>query len=251
MAISVSRLWRSAVFQQLSHNGKLCYIYLITSPGVNLLGLLSTTPESIGFDLKLTDQELRDAVKELIPKLIETFKVEGLVYFFVHGHFSTLARSITVSKKAKKELKELPEAVVSKMDQLGLIPDIEQHTEFKPPSVEEIEEYGISQGHLLDGKFITQFYEGKAKMFRKSKGWYDSRGKEIRDWKAKMRNVWFKDENKIEECKDAPSGFKHFVVKDPSGRLVAPKSWRQGLPYSGNGIADDMLLQKEYKKRKG
>lgn len=251
MAISVTRIWRAGTFQQLSHNAKLCYIYLITSPGVNSLGLLNTTPESIGFDLKLDDQELRAAVRELIPKLIETFVVEGQVYFYIHGHFSTLARSITVSKKAKKEFKELPEAVVEEMERRHLIPDIEQHTEFKPPSVEEIEQYGVSQGHLLDGKFITQFYEGKAKLFRKSTGWYDSRGKEIRDWKAKIRNVWCKDENKIEECKEAPKGFSHFIVKDVGGRLVAPKSWRDGLPYSNNGIADDMLLQKEYKKRKG
>jgi uncharacterized protein YdaU (DUF1376 family) len=62
----------------------------------------------------------------------------------------------------------------------------------KSPTIQEVEEYFISNG------FSKQAAK-KAHSYYEAGGWKDSTGKKVRNWKQKMQGVWFKDENKIIE----------------------------------------------------
>jgi hypothetical protein len=246
MAVNVSRLWRDGVFQSYTPEAKLLYIYLVTSPNLNSLGLLNITPNSAMFDLEMEEAEFRRACKLLTSSAtVSIFKVSGQVYFFITAHFATLPKSITVSKRATKDLTALPDDVKEELDRLGLTPDIEKHSEFIPPTTDEVEQYSLSKGYLVNAQEFIEFYENGAKRFGK-KGWYDSRGKSVKDWRAKLRKVWFKDENKLKECKDAPKGYEFFAIKYEGG-LISPDFWSKGLPMSKKGLAPSKMLQREYK----
>lgn len=247
MAVNVSRLWREGRFQSLSREAKLLYIYLVTSPNLNTLGLLNTSPESVLFDLSYNRDEFREACREIQRVFVKIFKVEHQVYFFVQDHFATLPKSVTVSKKAHKDISKMSKGVVEYMEEEGLMPDIEKHVEFNAPTVKEIEEYALSKGYLIEAKVVIDFYEGKAKLFGK-KGWYDSKGKAVKDWRAKLRKIWFKDENKLEKCDDAPKGFEYFFVKE-NDKNITPDKWKDGLPVSNSGFLETKILQREFKKK--
>lgn len=248
MAVNVSKLWREGRFQSLSRDAKLLYIYLSTSPNINTLGLLNASPDSIQFDLSQSDSDFRKACVEVRDAgYVIIFKVGPQVYFYLPDHFPTLPKSVTVSKRVSKDIAKLPKDVVKYLDASGLIPDVDKHVEFKAPTVEDIESYALSKGYLVDAQAIIEFYEGKAKLFNK-KGWYDSRGKAVKDWRGKLRKIWFKDENKLEKCEGAPKGFEYFFVKE-NGRNITPDKWKDGLPVSNGGFLETKILQREYKKK--
>jgi phage replication O-like protein O len=64
---------------------------------------------------------------------------------------------------------------------------------FTPPDLEDVVNYFFSNGYTKEsGKKAFEYYhEGD---------WKDSRGKQVLNWKQKMRGVWFKPENEIKEC---------------------------------------------------
>ena len=160
MAVNVTKLWREGRFQSLELHSKLLYIYLITSPNLNTVGLLNIAPQSIKSDLNLDEKEFRTACGKLRDSsFIKIFAVDDQIYFSVPDHFPTLAKSVAISKKATKELDSLPENVLETAQTLGLIPDIEKHVEFNAPTPEEIEAYAVSKGHLVDAKVVIEFYE--------------------------------------------------------------------------------------------
>ncbi len=244
MAINIGRLWRDSSFYKLDIRSKLLYVYLSTSPNINSLGLLNLNIKVSEIETGLSDNDFRSACKELISKgYIIVYGSKKGAYFFVKGHFGTLPRSVSVSKRANKDILSIPNTVLDKMVVDGVLPDIEQHSDFTAPDSKEVEEYSISQGYLVNGKDFVDFYEGNAKRLGKSKGWYDGRGKEVRDWKAKLRKVWFRNADKIPEHRDAPKGFEHYVTWDDNGNIIFPKGWRKGLPYGDNMYEDKLLIK--------
>ena len=61
---------------------------------------------------------------------------------------------------------------------------------FTPPSLSEVEIYFSENGYNKEVGI-------KAWMGYDAANWFDSKGNPILNWKQKMINVWFKDENKI------------------------------------------------------
>lgn len=57
------------------------------------------------------------------------------------------------------------------------------------PSPSEITQYAKDNGYDLDGTRIYEYY--------RDLGFKDSRGNQIKNWKNKIRNVWFKPEHRI------------------------------------------------------
>ncbi len=62
---------------------------------------------------------------------------------------------------------------------------------FTAPTADEVTNYAARLGHKVDGKAFVQHYE--------SKGWKDSTGRAVKNWKGKVRSVWCRDENKIDK----------------------------------------------------
>lgn len=59
---------------------------------------------------------------------------------------------------------------------------------FTPPKLDDVEKYFFENGYTKNsGKKAFQYYD--------CADWKDSRGQPVKNWKQKMRGVWFKPEN--------------------------------------------------------
>jgi len=65
-----------------------------------------------------------------------------------------------------------------------------QKKKFDPPSKEDVVKYFIENEY--DGNKGAEAFE-----FYDCADWFDSRGNKVKNWKQKMRGVWFKEDNKI------------------------------------------------------
>lgn len=61
---------------------------------------------------------------------------------------------------------------------------------FTPPTLDEVKAYFKENGY-------TEQSAEKAFYYYEEGGWKDSHNNKVKNWKQKMRGVWFKDENKI------------------------------------------------------
>lgn len=68
---------------------------------------------------------------------------------------------------------------------------------FAPPTLEEVKSYFAENG-------FTEESAKRAYLYYDTGSWRDSQGKKVKNWKQKMRGVWFKDENKIKSGDDFP-----------------------------------------------
>ena len=59
------------------------------------------------------------------------------------------------------------------------------------PTAQEVEDYAESLGY-------TNFHRGQKFVDTYAPDWIDTRGKPVKDWKAKLRNVWLRDLKKPE-----------------------------------------------------
>lgn len=67
-----------------------------------------------------------------------------------------------------------------------------EKAKFIPPTIEEVKEYFRQNGYSDEG--ATRFFKGYSEA---NPPWTDREGKQIRSWKTKAQQVWFKPENKL------------------------------------------------------
>lgn len=245
MAIKVGKLWREPTFLDLSSEAKLLYIYLITAQGLDALGLINIRPQDIRHDLDMEDEVFKDACGELNDGLVKFLGIGKNIWVMVKGHFATLPKSDVTYKRFQKDLDALPGEVIGVVQDLGLMPDIDDIDNFEAPTPEEVEDYGLSLGYIINGKEFIEFYEGHAKRLGR-KGWFDGRGKQVKDWKGKLRNVWTRRAEKLNPVDGAPEGYEFFYAKD-GDRVVQATRWKDGRPY-GSNIVEDKILQGKFNK---
>lgn len=248
MPVKISRLWSNTKFQNLATDSKLLYIYLATNPNIMSVGVIDLNIDLVTLQLNSTIEVMRSSVKELKDKgYVEVFKCEDSLYFVVIDHFNTLPKADTTVARANKELKSLPYKLVENLAKLG-IETSRKIVSFEIPSNEEILEFAASKGYLIDANMFSKYYEDQGKRFGKEGQWVDGRGKQVKDWRAKLRLVWFKDENKLKEVKGAPKGFEYFYIQFED-KNAYPDYWKDGKPFSKNFVVTKEL-QKEYERRK-
>ena len=247
MSSRVSKLFRNAWFQKQSMVTKLLYIYLTENSNLNTVGVFVPNIQVICIELGISLEELRESVCVLIAKkLLYVQQIEGTTYFIVPSHFQSLPKSTSSIEKVNKALSTLPTDLVDLLKTLGINTDSKVRV-FKKPTEQEVSEYSLSLGHLIDGKEFIRYYDETSDRYGKSTIWVDGRGTEVKDWKAKLKKIWCKDENKIKTFDDAPEGFKSFYVLE-KGVIVTPDGWRNGKPYSKN-LTSDILIKREYERR--
>tara|TARA_R110000822_G_scaffold5266_10_gene22619 strand:+ start:1759 stop:2511 length:753 start_codon:yes stop_codon:yes gene_type:complete len=247
MAVKVSKLWSNNNFLKLTNGSKLLYIYLATNPSIMMTGVLNVNLEMLTVQLNLSLKEIRESTQELVKsKFVSVKKIDNL-YFIVKAHFDSVPKSDTSVLKLNKELESLPNSLVKFLESINVSSSRKVVT-FSEPTPAEVMDYSLSQGYQVNAEAFIGFYRGKALAHGKVGLWLDGRGKQVKDWKAKLRVVWFKDENKIKVVAGAPKGFESFYI-DFEGKQVFPESWKDGKPYSKN-IAVLIALKKEYERRK-
>lgn len=248
MAVKVGKLWSDTKFQSLTDRAKLLYIYLATNPDLNTVGVFSPNLEVVRIELGCTIEELRDSTKTLISLgYIKAKKYEGILYFIVPKHFNTIPKSEASVLKVQKQLSQLPKGLVNYLDTLG-IKTTSKVRSFSKPESQEVTDYALSLGYNINGEEFVKYYEDQSERYGKKGVWVDGRGTQVRDWKAKLRRVWCKEEHKLKEIKGAPEGFGSFHIVF-EGKTAFPDSWKNGKPHSKN-LALDMKLKQEYEERK-
>jgi hypothetical protein len=245
MAVKISKLFGDTWFQAQSPITKLLYIYLISNPNLNTVGVLSPNLQVVGLETGFTLDELREATKVLVQKkYLYVEKFDDVVYFIIPSHFSSIPKSESSVMKVQKVLQSLPEGLVTFLKSVGITINSKVR-EFVKPTPEQVTEYCLSLGYVINGKDFVSYYEGQSDRYGKKGIWVDTRGTQVRDWKAKARRVWCKEENKLKVFKDAPKGFETFFVLGDSDEVQQPDGWRNGKPFH-KSIGIDIALKKEY-----
>lgn len=243
MAVKINKLWGSSKFTSVSPISKLFYLYLTTHSNLNSVGVLDTKIEIINLELNISIDDLKIASKELIrEKYIYVKKFNNRVYFIVPAHFNTLAKSDSSILKITNDLESLPDGLRDFLDSINI--NIKGKViKFVKPSKKEVLDFAVQSGYNINAENFINYYQNEADKRGRSDVWINSRGKVVRDWKATLRNVWFKDENKLKACKGAPKGFEYFYI-ELKGKSYSPDFWKNGLPQS-----KDFLISKELKKQ--
>lgn len=243
MSVKISKLWGDNKFNNLSNDSKLFYIYLATHPSLKTVGVVSINLNVAKEQISLDLDSLRECSTELIKdKYIHVKKYNNDIYFIVPAHFNSLPKSESVNLNIIKDLETLPVKLVSFLSSINIRANM-KIKRFVKPSKEEILEFCMKEGYEIDADKFIEFYEDEASKRGRNDVWINSRGKVVRDWKATLRKVWFKDERKLTICKDAPKGYEYFYV-ELNGKNHTPDFWKDGLPQS-----KDFLISKELKKK--
>ena len=245
--IKIGKLWGNVKFNSLGNNSKLLYIYLATSPYINSVGVLSPSTDVMSSQLSFSMEELRIASKELVKgNYIRIKKLDNIIYFVVNDHFSTLPKSEAVITKSTKDIGDLPKPLQALLKAMGIEPS-GKVLKFVKPTEKEVTDYAMSQGYKVNAKTFIDYYDNQAKSRGKVGVWVNSKGKLVRDWKATLKKVWFKDEQRLEVCEGAVKGFEYFYI-DVGGNMITPDGWRDGKPYSKNFLHNRQML-KEFKDK--
>lgn len=248
MPIKIDKLWSTDRFQRLPSRAKLLYLYLLTSPQLNQLGVIRLRVTPFCTDLSFDRDDLRYATKNLIRvKFVDVKEYEGSVFFIVKGVFNPNIKSDNILIKLQDILSLYPKDFVIYLESI----DIKLHKKvvvFKTPSAEEVTEYARSIGYDINGREFVDFYNNSSEN-RLDGRWEDGRGKVITDWKAKMRRVWCKEERKIKVIEGCPKGMENLSIRFMD-KDYYPESWVEGLPkHSDFGVTK--MLQKEFNKISG
>ena len=67
------------------------------------------------------------------------------------------------------------------------------------PTLSEVVEYFRENGYTESAATKAFNYYEEDRLDRNGRVWKDSNGKTVKSWKQKMRGVWFKDENKVQQ----------------------------------------------------
>jgi hypothetical protein len=166
-------------------------------------------------------------------------------YFILTQYYNNLPSGEYTTNKGAKALRLLPEEL---SEWILTFLDIERDEKvFIEPTASEVEDYAMQIGYGLDGEFMVNYYREQGLLHRK-KTWCDSRGKPVRDWKRKLRMVWCKPTNKLRKCNDAPPGFEYFYIRK-DGLVFYPDGWRNGQPFSKEGIILTEELKQAYEEK--
>lgn len=246
MAVKISKLWGSARFQNLSQNAKLLYLYLLTNPQLNQLGVFEANIQTVLIETSFSDSELREASKQLISNKYISIKKYTSIYFVVYGVFNKNIQSENTILKLQNILSLYPEQLQQHLEEIGIRLS-KKIVVFTIPSPEEVTKYARSIGYNIDGKGFVDFYNNSSESRLDGK-WQDGRGKLITDWKTKLRRVWCKEERKIKVIEGCPKGMENLSITFMDKEYF-PESWENDLPkHSDFGITK--MLQKEFNKLK-
>lgn len=246
--VDIRKLWNNGMFQQLSNDAKLIYIYLSHNSSINHAGVVCISPENACVLLKMDINKFREATQELVVnKYVFVKSYENLIYFVIPAHFSTLATNDNVIEKIKSDIAGLPNGMKLFLNSVGISVE-KKFKKFDKPTPEQVEKVGLEFGFAVNGKEFVDYYEDISQRQGKMTIWVDSNGTQIKDWKMKLKRVWCKPRNQLQRRTGAPRGFEFFFV-EVDGKYVFPDSWKDGEPRSKD-YSIQRALQKKFNDMK-
>jgi hypothetical protein len=112
--------------------------------------------------------------------IITLLKMDG------YQKYAELAEELSLMKKQISTLREELKKIKSTLSSQKKI--------FKKPIQEDVIKYFLENGYTANSaKEAYKYYDDN--------DWFDSRGNKVKNWKGKMRSVWFREENKRQDQK--------------------------------------------------
>lgn len=222
-----TRFWEDSFIEGLNPNEKLIFLYLLTNPMTNLIGIYEITIKRISYDTALK--------KDIVLKALEGFERLNKVLFYEnHIVLINFLKNQCLNDNMKigvlKLFSELPISLKVKLlgnDYQTLSNDyislrnalvklniekeyeiemekereiVKSKSQFIPPTIEEVEIYFEDNGYSIESAHKAFNYYALA-------DWHDSKGSKVKNWKQKMQAVWFKEENRIKPDKKKVDGY--------------------------------------------
>lgn len=221
-----TRFWEDSFIEGLNPNEKLIFLYLLTNPMTNLIGIYEITIKRISYDTALKsdtvlkalkgferlnkvlyfenhivlpnflkNQCLNDNMKIGVLKLFAEFpislkiKLLGNDYQTLSNDYQTLRNALLKLNGIEREFKIEGELEVKK-----------PKPQFIPPLIEDVISYFLENGYSEESA-------KKAFNHYSLANWHDTEGKPVLSWKQKMNTVWFKEENLIKPEKHRVDGY--------------------------------------------
>jgi hypothetical protein len=236
--VKIGKLWGDVRFERLHPIHKLVYLYLISHPSISTLGVVEVDVDRSAYSLGIDPLDIPEAIDALeFEGFLKPVDSDDFAVVIIKDHYLSLSRSKLNVRKAIDEgkssrYKPALRSVYTKND-------FELSSGFTPPSPEEVAEYALSLGYVVNGKEFVEYYGDN--------DWYDKNNKKVRNWKAKLKKVWCRETNKLESAPGAPKGFEYFYVTVGEGDRVYPEGWKKGRPTHRNLVYAE-LLKDEFEK---
>ena len=213
-----SQIWQDEKFITLSQDAKYLFLYILTSPHSNSIGLYVLPKQYILADLEWDMKRLAKPFKELLDKEIilydETVKIICIKNQLKHNPLenenqtksiakiiSTLPKSSIYSNILEQLNKRFHEPLREQLAKLIPQPETETETEtetkggFIPPELSEVSAYCQERKNNVDPQTWIDFYTAKGWMIGKNK---------MKDWKAAVRTWEQRGDNNSTQKTDIP-----------------------------------------------
>lgn len=277
-------IWQDPWFEELTPNAKLLFVYLFTNDVCNQSGMYQISMRRMkfesGIDVEVVLKELTgkvswDAdyqiiwVKNFVKwqcqnsnfligalKSINGIPLDLYQQFIKYNHSliasyginPTEYRMDTISVRSQNHINTVAESVQNRTDteaeaDKDTISSSQKRTgKYPPPSLDDVTQYFSNNEYTKESaqKAFDYYEAGKT-----SKGnWTDSQGNIVKNWKQKMRSVWFKPENKalsngnpLMECQECTRQcFKSEVDREEGKCMICNKKveWKEIEGYGGS-----------------
>jgi len=216
-----TKFWNDPYIEELSPSEKLLFLYCLTSPYSNLLGIYEISQKKISFETGLNQETIRKGFERfgkdskvfykgnfiIIPNFLNHQRLNsnmkiGITKIFndlpewlrndVLGNGSEgLGNDSEGFEKIRNGLLKYEIEIGSMKEEEGSKKKEKGKPKFTPPSLDEVKQYFKEWGYKES--VAERAYYGY-----KENNWKDTKGNVVKNWKQKMQNVWFKDEHKIE-----------------------------------------------------
>ena len=202
MRFTDEKKWSDKWFRSLKPCHKIVWIYLCDN--CDIAGFYEVDLESIAFHTKLTEEESKGAIEGLSRGYLGADGHIWIKNFLKHQNNHLLNPANNCHKGIIKRIQM----------NLSLFPDIPEilgateglfsptsnskgksnskrrvKKDFIAPTIEEVKKYFVEKGY--NEETAIRAFSGYD-----TANWFDTKGNPILNWKQKMINVWFKDENK-------------------------------------------------------
>lgn len=246
--MKVEKVWNDSKFLSLSSDGKLTYLYLVTHPAQTELGVLQLNPKLVSAQLDFTMSDFRKMTTLLIEAdMITVMSVNKDIYFIINDYYQKSAKTHSSITRLKSKMEAFPEAIQEYLKgKLNIHLEVK---EFVPPTKEDVEKYAKEKGYNVNGTTFIEYYTSMADTLGRT-GFYDKNGKRVVDWRAKLRKVWFRDDNKLKQIDGSPKGFEHFHIIHNKVTFY-PTAWTDGLPVHTDFSVTKLLQSKYEEESKG
>ena len=203
--------WTDPDIEELTPEQKFFYLYLITNPNVNQIGLYEFSIRRACFETGYNS--------DTVYKLLDTFQEMGKIKRSKKTREILVIKFYWHNKSNSPKVKKHVEGLLDEVKDTSLIQyiygmdtpsqeeeeEVQEKAQEEPsnkvaevPSPSDVKEYFQEKG--FSPALAKKFYEyyNEPMQDRNGRVWKDQNGKTVKSWKQKALAVWMKEDNKQE-----------------------------------------------------